>query len=233
MIKINRIFTISFLISLFLGINVYAQKVNQLDANGKRTGTWKKEYENGNIRYVGQFKNGKEIGTFKFYDITSSSQPTIIKEFSDLDGTALVKFYTLDGKIKSRGKMRGRNRIGKWLYYFPTGKVISEENYKEGKLDGVLKTYYENGKLTEETYYLNGLKHGASKVYTEEGILLEDVQYVEGKLHGEAKYYDLKGQLKEKGRYNKGKREGKWEFYMDGQLAKKKKTKLSEFKSNE
>lgn len=232
MIKINRIFSISFLLTLFLGANTYAQKINQFNAKGERTGIWKKNYENGKIRYQGQFKNGKEIGTFKFYEITSSTQPTIIKEYSETNDTALVKFYSIEGKLKTRGKMVGKNREGKWLYYFPDGKIISEENYVGGKLNGVLKNYYPNGKLTEETHYVNGLKQGTSKVYTEDGTLIEDVNYADDKLHGECKYYNLKGELKEKGKYKMGIKDGKWEFYMNGKLAKKKKEKLSDFKDN-
>ncbi len=230
MIKINRIFSISLLLLLFLGDFTYGQKVNQFDKNGKRTGIWKKNYENGNIRYTGRFENGKEVGTFKFYWITSSTQPIIVKEFTRTSDTAMVKFYTLAGKLKSKGKMVKKHRVGKWLYYFLNGEVMSEENYSNGKLDGVLKNYYPNRKLTEETHYSNGKKHGISKVYSETGSILEEVNYKNGSLDGEGKYYDLKGALKEKGMYKDGKRHGKWEFYIDGQVSKKKKEKLSEFK---
>ena len=233
MIKIARIFSIWGLLFLFLGTYTHAQKINQLNAKGQRTGVWKKYYENGKIRYKGQFKEGKEIGIFKFYDITSSEHPTIIKEFSEAHDTARVTFYTLKGQLKTKGKMLGKLRIGKWFYYFLNKKIMSEENYTNGKLNGVFKNYYPNGKVTEETYYANGVKHGTSKLYTEKGTILEDVTYKEGKLHGEGKYYDLKGALKEKGNYKNGKKDGDWEFYIDGQISKKKKKeKLSEFNQN-
>ena len=37
------------------------EKINQLDANGDRTGIWKKYFNNNRIRYEGQFDAGKEI----------------------------------------------------------------------------------------------------------------------------------------------------------------------------
>lgn len=233
MINIKRIFSITILLGMFFMVNMNAQKTNQFNKKGNRTGVWKKFYKNGKIRYQGEFKDGKEIGVFKFYSITSSTQPTIIKEFSLVNDLADVKFCTITGKLKSKGKMKGKNREGIWLYYFPDGKkIISEENYINGKLDGVLKNYYTNGKPTEETYYSQGKKHGTSKVYTEDGILIEDVSYEYGKLNGEGKYYDMKGNIKEKGNYKNGKRDGKWEFYMDGEIvSKKKKNKLSELKN--
>lgn len=230
MLNIKRIFSTVLLLSVFFIASVEAQKLNQLDANGKRTGVWKKFYDNGKIRYSGAFKEGKEIGVFKFYNITSSSIPVIIKNYAN--DTASVKFYNELGRLKSAGKMIGKKRIGKWVYYFSNGKVFSEEEYKDGKLDGILKNYYPNGNVTQETSYKQGEKDGVSKTFTDSAILIEEVFYINGKLEGEGKYYDLKGGIKEKGIYKNGKRVGKWEFYMDGEIVgKKKKEKLSDLKN--
>lgn len=231
MLNIKRIFSTALLLSVFFIGAIKAQKLNKLDANGKRTGIWQKKYDNGNVRYSGEFKAGKEIGTFKFYSVRSSSQPTILKIFSN--DTASVSFYNDLGKLKSKGRMIGKKRIGKWIYYFSNGKLFSEEEYIDGKLDGVLKNYYANGNLTEESIYKGGNKNGVSKIFTDSGILIEEVIYVDGKLEGEGKYYDLKGGLKEKGIYKNGKRIGKWEFYMDGEIVgKRKKEKFSDFKND-
>lgn len=232
MIHLKKIFSITIISSLVLSATVSAQKINQFDKNGKRTGVWKKFYKNEKIRYSGKFKAGKEVGVFKFYNIDSYGTPSIVKEFSSKSDSAFVKFYTPKGKVKSKGWMIGKNRVGKWMYYFSDGKVFSEENYKDGKLDGVVKNYYPNGKLTEETHYKEGKKDGVSKVYTDEGILIEEVAYLDDKLHGFGKYYNLKGQLQEQGNYENGVRKGKWEFFIDGEIATKKKRKsLSDLKN--
>lgn len=198
-----------------------AQKINQLDVNGKRTGLWRKYYNNGKIRYTGQFLNGKEVGVFKFYSNTSATHPEIVKEFLPSDNKAVVKFYDESQKLKTQGQMIGKKREGKWMYYFSDGKTFSEENYKDGKLNGILKNYYPNGKLTQETEYKNNKKHGLSKTYTDGGILIEELTYISGKLDGLAKYYDLKGNLQEKGMYKNGVRVGKWDYYIDGKTSKK------------
>lgn len=196
-----------------------AQKINQFDSNKKRTGVWKKYYPNKRIRYVGQFKDGKEVGTFKYYDISTSKHPTIIKEFSANSDSASVKYYTLRGKLRSKGVMVGKNRVGKWIYYFSNGALFSEEFYKNGKLEGVLKNYYKTGIVLEETTYQFGLKNGVSKKYSDTGVLIEQVHFKDGKLDGEAKYFELNGDLKEEGLYKNGKRYGKWEFYIGGKKA--------------
>ncbi len=217
MSKVNVIIVLSFVVASF---TAFGQKINKLDSQGRRTGIWKKYYENGDIRYEGEFKNGKEIGTFSFYN-QGSSYPAIVKTFSNTSDTASVKFYNKT-RVKTKGKMVGKKRVGKWIYYFADGqRVFSEENYKNGLLDGVVKNYYDNGNVTEETFYKEGKKHGTSKIYTEEGILIEDVIYVDGKLNGLGKYYDLKGVIKEKGMYENGARKGKWEYYIDGEVSAK------------
>lgn len=220
MINIKRIFSTTVLLSTFFIATTQAQKINQFDANGKRDGVWKKYYdENKNdIRYSGEFKNGKEVGMFKFYERNSYGVPSITKNFLTKSDSAFVQFLTPKGKVKTKGWSIGKKRVGKWTYFFTDGKLFSEEEYVDGELHGVVKNYYRNGNLTEETNYKNGKKNGLSKIFTEAGILIEEVLYVDGKLDGEGKYYDLKGNLKEKGMYKNGKRDGKWQFYMDGEV---------------
>ena len=231
MINIKRVFIVLLISVVFLPTAV-AQKINRLDANGKRHGIWKKYYANKRIRYQGQFRNGREIGVFKFYDVTHSNFPTAIKEFSKDSKSAYVKFYTLKGKLRSEGRMIGKKREGEWKYYFPSGKIFSEEFYVDGKLDGDIKNYYSNGKLTSITQYKNGLKEGTVKKYANSGILIEKVLFVNDTLEGLAQYFDLKGNIKEKGIYKAGKRFGKWEFYIDGEVVseKEKKKALNENK---
>ena len=39
------------------------------------------------------------------------------------------------------------------IYYFPNGKLFSEEIYVDGKLEGQLKNYFKNGKILESGSY--------------------------------------------------------------------------------
>ena len=142
--------TLFFFTSFYFGLTpAKAQEINQFTKDKKRTGVWKKYYSNKRIRYVGSFLNGKEVGVFKYYDITTSKHPTIIKEFSPTSDSAKVSYYNLDGKLRTKGIMVKKNRIGRWVYYFPNGAIFSEEFYKDGKLEGELKNYYKNGNILE------------------------------------------------------------------------------------
>lgn len=104
MIFIDKIFKKSFfLLVLFSIFGVSAQKTNQFDANNKRTGIWRKYYPNQKIRYEGQFKNGKEIGVFKFYEESNAQYPAILKKYNEKSDTVEVSFYKSKGRLQSKG----------------------------------------------------------------------------------------------------------------------------------
>ena len=208
-----------FFIILFSYFITNAQK-NQFDSNGKRDGIWIKRFKNGNIRYQGKFNHGKEVGLFKYFSLESTKNPIILKKFNPNDDIASVRFFTTTGRILSRGKMKGKNRIGKWIYYHKDGKsTLQEENYLNGKLDGKYTTYFINKKPTIETYYKNGLLNGSYKRYAIKGHVYQDLHYKNGVLNGKAIYYDrLNGDLIKKGHFLNDIKTGLWEFYYKGEF---------------
>ena len=213
-------------LTVFIGIIlsstlVFAQAdFNQLDSNGERHGVWKKMYPGTNqVRYEGTFEHGKEIGVFKFYCETCKAQPAVVKEFNPKNSISEVKFYTVAGKLVSKGMMDDKDRVGEWLFYPErSNEVMTRENYKNGKLEGLKITYYPNGKITEETNYLNGLIDGASNYYSPDGVLLKKLKYKKDLLVGEAFYYDANGNITIQGHYKEGKKNGLWKYYKDGKL---------------
>jgi len=209
----------SLTILLFFGFQFITaqEKINQLDAQGNRTGLWKKTYTNNRIRYEGQFEAGKEVGVFKYYSALSSDFPIIIKTFKKGTSMAKVQFFTEKGVLESEGEMEGENRVGKWFYYHSDGKTLMiEENYKNGVLEGEYKAYYKNGKMNEFLNYENGLLHGNTKRYADNGVLLDDLNYKEGKLHGLANYYNIEGKLIYTGNYENDEKVGDWEYFQNG-----------------
>lgn len=172
-------------------------KVNKLNAQGKRIGNWEKKHENGNIRYSGQFENGKEIGVFKFYSQENSETPIIVKEYFAYSNVAKVQFFTTEGRLQSDGELEGKNRTGKWTFYYDNGTVSSEENYIKGQLSGGYKMFYENGTLAEFTHF------------------------IAGKLDGRAVYYNLNGAVVGAGTFSNDEKIGEWEYFEDGDPSKK------------
>ncbi len=207
----------------FLFGSVFGQEINQVNEKGERVGVWEKKYNNERIRYTGQFENGKEVGVFKFYSAADSEFPIAIKTFDAKSDLVQVKYFTIKGLLESEGKIKGKDRIGKWLYYHKDGKnKMIEENYKNGVLNGEYKIFYVNGKLTKLAHYKDGLLEGNSKKYSQEGVLIEDLNYIKNVLNGSAAFYEINGNLKQKGVYEDDLKVGIWEFYTDGELSKTK-----------
>ena len=217
----EKIFSLVFFVIYLISQYGFGQKINQFNEAHQRTGIWKKYYPNKKIRYSGTFKNGKEVGIFKFYNNSSFKYPIVIKSYSETSDTISVQFFSVKGVLESNGTLVGKKREGKWNYFFSDGSILSEENYKENKLEGVLKNYYPNGTITEITIYKNGLKEGVSKKYSSKGVLIEEITFEKNKPNGMAKYFELNGNLKEAGIYKNGNRVGKWQFYMDGKPTNK------------
>jgi len=207
------------LILLMSQFAIAQSKINQFDANGKRDGIWIKYYKvNNNIRYKGRFIHGKEIGVFKYYDIDNDEVPIIIRKFNLNDSFEDVLFFSKKGILQSEGKMQGKLRVGKWVFYHKDGKtVMTEEFYKNGKIDGESKVYYANGKLTEVLHYSNGKLNGNYKRYSILGFLYQDLTYVNGVLNGPAIFYNRKtGKILSKGNFKNNKRLGSWKHYGNG-----------------
>ncbi len=220
-IKIHTILVLLF--TCFFTVESTGQAINQFNANQQRIGTWKKYYANKQLRYSGQFVKGKEVGVFRFYDKNFPEFPVIVKKYKENTAIADVSFYTVKGVLRSKGAMLQKKRIGRWLYYFSDGSLLSEENYVAGKKEGVQVNYFKNGQVTSKTTFKNNVKEGLSEIYSDQGVLIESVRYAGGVLNGTASYYDLKGNLKERGVYANGSRQGKWQYYLNGELVSKKK----------
>lgn len=204
----------------------FAQDINQKDANGKRHGTWRKNFENTKVlRYEGEFNHGREVGTFKFYkNIDGQSVLTATRTFKLNSDLAEVKFISSVKNLISEGKMRGKTYVGKWVYYHNKSKVVmTEELYdNKGKLEGLKKTFYLNGQLAQQENYSSGILVGESRWFSESGKLIRIFNYLNGELHGPAKVYDSSGNIEMEGVYQKDRRHGIWKFYKNGKLVKEK-----------
>lgn len=217
--KMTKAFLFFFGMVLCVGSAIAQESTNQLDANGKRHGVWKKYFAGGEkLRYEGQFDHGKEVGTFKFY-CESCKKPSVVKEFSGNSNKADVTYFTESGKLVSEGKMEGKQRVGEWLYYQKKTKgIMTREFYVNGELDGVKTTFYPNQQMTEELTFQKGIKQGANNYYSPEGVLIKKLLYTNNQLNGPAEYYDAGGNVTIKGQYLKGKKHGLWKYYKNGKV---------------
>lgn len=121
----------------------------------------------------------------------------------------LIKQYDIDGKLVSEnnynaGKLEGVNKS-----FYSDGKTVATvKNYKNGVLEGKFFEYYENGNKKTESNYKDGILNGTLKKYSISGTLLSSAQYADGKLEGLYKEYFVTGKPKKEIEYYNGLKEG-------------------------
>ena len=199
-------------------------QINQKDAEGRRHGLWKVNFEGTqNPKFEGSFNHGSETGVFKFYKQGFYNHPAAIMNFGDGKDSVDVVYYTQQGKPISKGKIVDKKREGEWVYYHQkSDSVMMTEIYKNDKLNGLQKTYFTNGQLAEKTNYLNGEKDGESLIYADNGNVMKQLNYKDGKLNGPAYYFTASGEKSIDGFYSKGVKTGTWKYYKDGKLDEEK-----------
>ena len=177
---------------------------NKTNAQGQKVGAWVGYYPSKNIKYEGNFENGKETGNFVFYADAKEKKIIATKEFKT-DGSVYTVFF--NGKKKmSEGIYVNKLKEGIWkIYHFDGQHVMAEEPYKNDKLHGIKKGYYASGKLSEELEYKNGIEDGIANQYSENGVKIKETQYKNGVLDGKIIIRDTNGSITDEAKYVNGK----------------------------
>ncbi len=126
------------------------------------------------------------------------------------------------GRNKYYGEYVDDKKIGTWVSYHHTkGIVYKVEEYKEGKLDGLVIEIDQRGYFTGESHYKNGHLHGKYKKFNRGATLIEETDYYEGQLNGVKKtfYSNKPGKVLEEAYYKMGIKDGpsRW-FGVNGNL---------------
>jgi antitoxin component YwqK of YwqJK toxin-antitoxin module len=219
--KIVQFKSIVFLFLLSQSFLFSQEKTNQVDENGNKNGQWKGYYDDSkNLKYEGQFENGKEIGIFTFYDNIKSKKIVATRDFSANDGSSYTIIY--NGKFKvSEGKVIDKIHEGEWkFYHLRSDTLMTVENYKKGALHGVKKVFYNTGLLAELTTFENGIKDGPYQKVAENGVVMEESIFKNGEYDGSAIFREAAGDNYTKGQFKNGKSIGKWYFYKNGKVVK-------------
>lgn len=212
-----------FLFTMLFSVLHAQTETNKLDAKGLKHGVWKGLYEESKRpRYQGTFEHGKEIGLFQFFDDTQKGDVIATREFNPKDNSAYTIFYDQNKNKVSEGKVVNKVFEGLWKYYhYASPAVMTTENYKNGKLEGLRTVYFPNGKIAEQINYVNNLKEGPYKKYTETGIVIEESFFKNNEYDGLAIFRDVNGNVVSKGLFAKGLKIGIWEVVENGKLVKK------------
>ena len=183
---------------------------------GLRNGFGREYYLEGNIKFEGEFLNGR-YWNGQVYDLASNN----IYEIKEGNGI-IIEHYD-NGNIKFEGEYLNGERNGKGKeYYDNNDKILKYEGeYLNGKRDGKGKEYYIDGKIKFEGEYLNGKQwngngHRHANNYLFNNFTNKNIIFKLVKGKGYFYEFDDEGRyLKFKGEYLNGERNGEGIIYSD------------------
>jgi antitoxin component YwqK of YwqJK toxin-antitoxin module len=137
-----------------------------------------------------------------------------------IDGEAIgARVYYKSGVLEAETPFKNGELEGVVKSFYESGILREEAPYKNGIPDGIVKNYYENGKLKEEMPIKNGAVDGTAKTYYENGKLMSEVAYKNDVRDGIVKLYYKSGKLNEEIPYKNDVEDGIAKtYYEDGKL---------------
>ncbi len=196
---------------------IYGQAIdtNKTDANGRKQGLWKKYDENRQLKYVGHFRDGIPVDTFRYFYPDGNIKTVMLYSDNGVYAKA-VTYYPDKGCKMAEGAYKNKEKEGKWLYYNEDTVMVAEEFYVNGKKNGIAKSYYPEGGINEELGWKDGVRHGVWYQYYPDGALKLEAGYDEGFVDGPfIAYYDSAKVVHSSGTYKKSLKEGEWLYYTE------------------
>ena len=129
-------------------------------------------------RYLHGMKHGKQM-------VTNSKG---LREYVNYNDGALegefVCLYPNGNKQEEGTYETGNIKTGKWTLWAEDGKVIKEEHYLNGKLNGEKTVYYATGSLHTKGEYIDDKPNGRHLEYDEQNRVSYEYNYLNGTLDG-------------------------------------------------
>lgn len=186
--------------------------LNRTDAQGRKQGPWERTWaESTQLRYTGQFKDDKPVGSFVHYSTKGEVESRI--DHYPGSNAAHGRHFHPNGKLMAQGRYVGQEKDSIWNYYDREGVLRSTEHWKRGKLDGEMTTYYPDGQVAERRHFKAGVAEGPAEQFHANGTPRYKATYVNGEPEGSEIFYFPDGKKEIEGRYVNGARDGGWTYY--------------------
>jgi antitoxin component YwqK of YwqJK toxin-antitoxin module len=210
------------------GTLVEREKINRIDGNGFRQGTWKEFYNDILIKEI-NYRDNKLDGLYKEYDrngnltlILRYKEGKLVEENNIEDEEIDLKNeYDENNNVIYSGAYRKEIPIGIHRKYDINGIVINSYIYndmgnkisegivdKEGRKVGDWKNFYNTGEVKSTGNYENNLKTGKWNYFFKNGNIEQTGEYLNGKPNGLWIWYYPDGTIEREEEFYNGKEEG-------------------------
>lgn len=101
-----------------------------------------------------QVVNGKKNGSFKTFYLNGQVEKSGLVINNENEGK--WKYYYPNGQIESEGNFEDNMPEGKWISYYENGDKKCEGMYKDGKQEGIWTYYDDHGEIISMVVYRDG-----------------------------------------------------------------------------
>ena len=166
-------------------------------------GYYREYFENGKLFLEAIYERGTPTGEWKYYHDNGSLAKVV--KYNEGKPEGEVELRRADGTLQAKRSYKSAKREGVWIVYDATGeKPIREEQYSDGKLDGVSKVWYDNGQLAQENNFKDGKRSGVSTEWDREGVKRAEVTFADNQRDGKSTFWTPDGKVIEQN-YKAGK----------------------------
>ncbi|RMG24912.1 MAG: hypothetical protein D6730_11790 [Bacteroidetes bacterium] len=183
------------------------------DQNGTYQGEMRMYHENGNLKAIRHFADGKEQDTARYFYQFSDQLMRLIPITQDLPNGRL-QWFRQDGSLQKEADYLLGELHGEEIFYYPDGKQIAEKySYQNGQMYGPYVQYRENGLPIKEGFYFNRLRFDQWKFYDDKGEISHVMGYYYNKREGPFAIYRPSGLPYITGSFHENLLSGKINFY--------------------
>ena len=141
------------------------------------TGWLKAMYGNGQIKVLGQLKDGKPSRLTQWYENGQKGSEEINKAGKNVT----ARWYENGSKAERFTVIKGQKH-GPWTSWYENGLKKAEVNWENGEMHGLLTFWYDNGQKKEEGIFKNSLKDGPRTEWYENGQKKAEGNFKDGKV---------------------------------------------------
>ena len=141
------------------------------------TGWLKAIYGNGQIKVLGQLKDGKPSRLTQWYENGQKGSEEINKAGKNVT----ARWYENGNKAERFTVINGQKH-GPWTTWYENGLKKAEVNWENGEMHGLMTFWYDNGQKKEEGIFKNSLKDGPRTEWYRNGQKRYEAYYKRGGL---------------------------------------------------
>lgn len=180
-----------------------------IDSLGRRIGEWKLFYTDGKLRAKGQYIAGMREGNWTYFYVNGRTEQTGVYKMDWPTGN--WKWYYFNGQLHREEQYRNGKEDGISIEYDTLGVVINEGEFSAGARNGKWKLTVNDH--IEEGQFVDGERDGLWVWYYGNGNKMFEGEFQAGIPIGRHKYWYDNGQVEMTGKYKAGEMDGRWDYY--------------------